>query len=210
MTPGRWVLKMFDSDYRHWVSPHVRAAMDRLRDPQSVWDIFRSDATIAEMERLTALKRPAVGAASAELLALGAWVREKDARKTFGKLTRCVMEATGYAVQLSGVETRDDPLFTKGTRYSRRSTPEPQESPLTIKNVSASLRARLEARAAHNGRSAEAEVLHIVSEALGAGSEAVEPNLAEAIRRRFASLGGVNDLEPHPPVAIEPPASFEP
>jgi plasmid stability protein len=201
---------MYDRDYRRWVSPHVRAAMDRLRDPQSVWDIFRSDATIAEMERLTALKRPAVGAASAKLLALGAWVQDKDARKTFGKLTRCVMEAAGYAVQLSGVETPDDPLFTKGTRYSRRVAPEPKDSSFTIKNLSASLRSRLEMRASRNGRSAEAEVLHIVSEALGAGSEAVESNLAEAIRRRFASVGGVNDLEPHPPVSIEPPTSFEP
>jgi hypothetical protein len=27
-------------------------------------------------------------------------------------------------------------------------------------------------------------------------------NLAEAIRRRFAPLGGVDDLEPHPPVTV--------
>ena len=34
-----------------------------------------------------------------------------------------------------------------------------------------------------------------------------EPNLAEAIRRRFQPFGGVDDLEPHPPVTVgEPPA----
>ncbi len=89
---------MLDGDYRHHVSPHLRAAMDRLRDPQAVWEIFRSDDTIAEMERLTARKRPALGATSTKLLALGEWVRGKDARQTFGKLTRRVMEAAGYVV----------------------------------------------------------------------------------------------------------------
>ena len=35
----------------------------------------------------------------------------------------------------------------------------------------------------------------------------VEPDLAEAIRRRFQPFGGVDDLEPHPPVTVsEPPA----
>jgi hypothetical protein len=29
-----------------------------------------------------------------------------------------------------------------------------------------------------------------------------EPDLAEAIRRRFSSFGGVDDLVPHPPVLI--------
>ena len=36
----------------------------------------------------------------------------------------------------------------------------------------------------------------------------VEPNLAEAIRRRFAPLGGV-DPESHPPVPIGEPSSFD-
>jgi hypothetical protein len=72
------------------------------------------------MKRLTARKRPAVGAASAKLLALGAWVRENDAKKTFGKLARFVMELVGYVVDVKGVETPEDPLFTKGTRYRLR------------------------------------------------------------------------------------------
>jgi plasmid stability protein len=203
---------MFDSDYRHHVSPHLRAAMDRLRDPQAVWEIFRRDDTIAEMVRLTALKRPALGATSAKLLTLGDWVRGKDARKTFGKLTRCMMEVTGYVVELRNVETPKDPLVTKGTRYRRRepTTPEPATTTLTVRNISAALKARLEMRAADNGRSSDAEVLYILTQALNSNRQGGEVNLAEAIRRRFASLGGVDDLEPHPPVSTETPPAFEP
>jgi plasmid stability protein len=205
-------MEMFDPDYRRCVSPHLRAAMDRLTDPHAVWEIFRDDATVAEMERLTALKRPAVEATSQRLLALGEWVRQHDPKRTFGKLARQVMEANGYVVDIGDVKTPKDPLFTKGTRYRLRTppAPEPGATTLIIRNVGPGLRTRLEARAVRNGRAAEAEALHIVSEALSLGSEAVEPNLAEAIRRRFASVGGVNDLEPHPPVSIEPPPSFEP
>jgi hypothetical protein len=111
---------MFDDDYRRHVPPHLRAAMDRLRDPQAVWNIFRDDTTVADMERLTARKRPAVGAASVKLLALGSWVRDNDAKKTFGKLARFIKETIGYTVDLRGVETPEDPLFSKGTRYRMR------------------------------------------------------------------------------------------
>jgi antitoxin FitA len=40
----------------------------------------------------------------------------------------------------------------------------------------------------------EAEARTILSEAVAADTEQSEPNLAEAIRRRFAPLGGI-DLE---------------
>jgi len=74
-------------------------------------------------------------------------------------------------------------------------------STLTIRNVDEALKERLRVRAARNGRSMACEVRHILREALGAETEDGELNLAEAIRRRFLSLGGV-DLEPHPPVTI--------
>jgi len=47
----------------------------------------------------------------------------------------------------------------------------------------------------------ESELRHILSAALGA-EEKRETNLAEAIRRRFLPFGGVDQLEPHPPVFI--------
>jgi hypothetical protein len=108
---------MFDSDFARHVPPRLHAAMTRLRDPEAVWEIFRNDETVADMKRLTAQKRPAVGATSAKLLALGDWVREPDAKKTFGKLARFMMEVVGGVVDMRGVETPEDPLFTKGTRY---------------------------------------------------------------------------------------------
>jgi antitoxin FitA len=50
--------------------------------------------------------------------------------------------------------------------------------------------ARLRSRAAHHGRSVEAEARSILRAALA--EDASKPrNLADAIRRRFASLGGV-------------------
>src|ERR1700731_4831087 len=56
---------------------------------------------------------------------------------------------------------------------------------LTIRNVDAAMKERLRVRAARNGRSMEAELRQILSDTLAPDSGR-EPNLAEAIRRRFA------------------------
>jgi plasmid stability protein len=84
---------------------------------------------------------------------------------------------------------------------------EPDMTTLTIRNVDAMLKERLRVRAARNGRSMEAELRHILSDTLGADNSR-EPNLAEAIRRRFAPLGGV-DLDEHPPELVPEPPSFD-
>jgi len=57
---------------------------------------------------------------------------------------------------------------------------------LTIRNVDAGVRERLRVRAARHGRSMEAEVRSILSEAVAADRDQLGPNLAEAIRRRPA------------------------
>ena len=80
-------------------------------------------------------------------------------------------------------------------------------STLMIRKVDPVLKERLRVRAARNGRSMEAELRQILGDAL-AQDESREPNLAEAIRRRFAPFGGVK-LERHPPVAIRKPSNFE-
>jgi plasmid stability protein len=80
------------------------------------------------------------------------------------------------------------------------------------------LNTKLTARATKNGRSNEAEALHILAKALGTKRKQVEPNLAEAIHQRFLIVSAFNDevedgqaeLIPHPPVSTEPPPSFEP
>lgn len=78
---------------------------------------------------------------------------------------------------------------------------------LTIRNVDARLRDRLRLRAAQHGRSMEAELRHILRVTLTDHSTR-EPNLAEAIRRRFAPLGGV-ELETQPAVPVREPPRFD-
>ncbi len=80
---------------------------------------------------------------------------------------------------------------------------------LTIRNVDPELREELRVRAARHGRSMEAELRQILKEALGAEKPRPEPNLAEAIRRRFLPLGGADEIEPHPPVPVGEPVRFE-
>jgi antitoxin FitA len=78
---------------------------------------------------------------------------------------------------------------------------------LTVRNVDPKLKERLRVRAAHNGRSMEAELRYILSDVL-AGDGSREISLADAIRRRFAPLRGV-ELEPHPNQPIGEPPSFD-
>jgi len=80
---------------------------------------------------------------------------------------------------------------------------------LTIRNVDPALKEELRVRAARHGRSMEAELRHILKEALGGEERRAEPNLAEAIRRRFLPLGGADELEPYPPVPVRDPPRFD-
>ncbi len=76
---------------------------------------------------------------------------------------------------------------------------------LTIRNVDAAVKERV--RAARHGRSIEAEARSILREAVAGCRDQPEPNLAEAIRRRFAPLGGV-DLDLPPAEFVDAPPSF--
>jgi plasmid stability protein len=80
---------------------------------------------------------------------------------------------------------------------------------LTIRNVDPALKEELRVRAAHHGRSMEAELRHILKEALGGEKRRAEPNLAEATRRRFLPLGGADELGPHPPVPVRDPPRLD-
>jgi plasmid stability protein len=80
---------------------------------------------------------------------------------------------------------------------------------LMIRNVDTALKQRLRVRAARHGRSMEAELRSIVNDALARDEDGEPKNLAEAIRRHFAPLGGVElELPPRGP-AREPP-QFDP
>jgi plasmid stability protein len=79
---------------------------------------------------------------------------------------------------------------------------------LTIRNVDPELREQLRVRAARHGRSIEAEARSILSEAVAGDRDHPAPNLAEAIRQRFAPLGGI-DLDPPPAEFVDAPPSFD-
>jgi plasmid stability protein len=68
--------------------------------------------------------------------------------------------------------------------------PEGKMASLTIRNLDEPIKARLRVRAAQRGHSMEEEVRQILRTALSVETE-VGDNLAEAIRKRFEPLGGV-------------------
>nr|WP_081991902.1 hypothetical protein [Inquilinus limosus] len=76
-----------------------------------------------------------------------------------------------------------------------------------VGQLDAALIARLRRRAARNGRTVEDEVLDILRSALSSEADATG-NLADAIRQRFAPLGGV-DLPEAPREAIREPSGFD-
>jgi antitoxin FitA len=61
---------------------------------------------------------------------------------------------------------------------------------LTIRQLGQKTKTRLRIRASHRGRSIEEEAREILRSALTTSSR-TKGNLAEAIRRRFASFGGI-------------------
>ena len=78
---------------------------------------------------------------------------------------------------------------------------------ITIRKIDDDLKARLRVRAAQHGISMEAEAREILRAALTAEPPASE-NLAEAIRKRFAPLGGV-DLPDIPREPGREPPKFD-
>ncbi|MFP5020331.1 FitA-like ribbon-helix-helix domain-containing protein [Pseudonocardia phyllosphaerae] len=65
---------------------------------------------------------------------------------------------------------------------------------ISVRDLAEDVAARLKVRAARHGRSMEAEVRAILTDAVTA-PEDEQPNLAQAIRERFAAIGGA-DLQP--------------
>ena len=80
---------------------------------------------------------------------------------------------------------------------------------LKIRNVDGRIKERLRVRAARHGRSMEAEARAILSEAVAGDRDQLEANLVEAIRQRFAPLGGI-DLELPPGEFVNATSSFDP
>jgi plasmid stability protein len=72
---------------------------------------------------------------------------------------------------------------------------------LSIRNLDDEVKHRLHVRAARHGRSMEAEARAILEDAVAAGADE-RLNLAQAIRKHFAAVGGVElDIPPRRDVA---------
>lgn len=78
---------------------------------------------------------------------------------------------------------------------------------ITIRNLDDRLKGRLRVRAARHGRSMEEEARDILRRALS-GGESQPGNLAQAIRARFAPLGGV-ELPETPREPMRPPIDLD-
>lgn len=67
---------------------------------------------------------------------------------------------------------------------------------ISVRDLDESVASRLKVRAARHGRSMEAEVRAILTDAVAVGEDD-QLNLAQVIRERFAAIGGV-ELEMRP------------
>lgn len=76
---------------------------------------------------------------------------------------------------------------------------------VSIRDLDDTVKERLRVRAAEHGRSMEAEIRAILTEAVGASPQAL--GLGKAVLTRFAAIGGV-DLELPP--RTEPPRAATP
>ena len=78
---------------------------------------------------------------------------------------------------------------------------------LTIRNLEEPIKELLRIRAAHHGHSMEEEVRQILRQTLIQDTQ-LSANLAESIQKRFAQLGGVDDLTIPDREAIDEPHQF--
>lgn len=81
-------------------------------------------------------------------------------------------------------------------------------SSVTIRNIEPAVKERLRVRAAQNGRSMEAELRAIITDAAETPTRPTEINLYDRIRALVEPLGGV-DLELPPRMAMRKPPTFE-
>lgn len=62
---------------------------------------------------------------------------------------------------------------------------------ISVRDLDEDVASRLKLRAARHGRSMEAEVRAILTDAVAVGEDG-QPNLAQVIREHFAAIGGVD------------------
>ena len=80
---------------------------------------------------------------------------------------------------------------------------------LTIRNVDPALKKELRVRAARHGRSMEAELRHILKEALGAEKSAPSRTWLRPFADASCRWAAPTSFEPHPPVPVRDPPRFD-
>ena len=88
---------------------------------ERLWPFLNEPEVVAQMENASEHRRPAVEAIAFELaLRFGHDVGRDRVKQFIGYLVRQVMERNGYAHESYGHTVRENPVFTKGSRYARQ------------------------------------------------------------------------------------------
>ena len=103
---------------RYQVGPFTDVAPDWV---DGLWRFLNEPGVVTQMENASNDRRPAVEGISVELvLRFGHDVGQDRVKQFIGYLVRQVMERNGYAHESYGHTVRENPVFTKGSRYVRQ------------------------------------------------------------------------------------------
>ena len=86
----------------------------------AIWSFLNEKSSLIRLDTATYLKRPALEAMQAHLLAkFGDEIRGDRWKQMMGRMTRQIMEHHGYSLDQTGVRIRNGVLFTSAARYTQ-------------------------------------------------------------------------------------------
>ena len=87
----------------------------------ALWKFLNDRESIIRMETASLLKRPALEAVQHLLVEqFGEEIHEDRYKQMVGRMTRQVMEHSGYSLDQTGVRIRSNILFTSASRYKKK------------------------------------------------------------------------------------------
>lgn len=88
---------------------------------QASWKFLNSHDSILVLKTATYLKRPALEGLQEQLITeFGEQIRDDQAKRMVGRMTRQIMEHHGYQLQQTGALVRVGDLFTSAAKYKLR------------------------------------------------------------------------------------------
>jgi hypothetical protein len=91
-----------------------------------IWAILNGQSAVRQMKEASDAGRPAAEAIAAELYReYGPEIKADRVKQFTGYLIRQVMERNGYIHEAYGMQTHENPVFVKASRYSRRDSQMP-------------------------------------------------------------------------------------